>query len=355
MPAQLQLVELHVGFVANRALLAAVELGVADLVPLQGELQTARQLAERLGAKDHELVYRFMRHLSSIHVFKEYSARRFGHTDLSLLLRHDHPQSMRACILCFGQAQYRGWDGLAHMLRTGETSFDHVNGGTDLWSYYGAHKQEEESFQQMLVQTLSAATPPITMDFRWAPLVAQVRREKQAEGILIADIGGGTGTVLRLILEELASEPNVRGLLFDQESVIEQAQGKWANDPFRNKTAFISGSFFGWIPEADIFVLRMVLHDWDDSKASNILRNVRDAMPPHSRVVVIENVMPSEGKHSGLVPLSAEAQDMHMMVMLNGKERTVDEFQYLFASATLQLVKSTPTRGIYHILEAKLQ
>lgn len=93
----------------------------------------------------------------------------------------------------------------------------------------------------MLVQTLSAATPPITKDFRWAPLVSQVRNEKQAEEILIADIGGGTGTMLHLILEELASEPNLSGLLFDQESVIEQAQGKWAHDPFRNETEFISG------------------------------------------------------------------------------------------------------------------
>jgi len=357
LPPQLRLLELHFKFVHNRALHAAATLGLADVVPPEPEQlwPTSSEIAQRLKARDEELVYRFLRLLSSIGVFEEHAERRFGHTPMSLLLRRDHPQSVRASILCFGLAQYEGWNGLSHMLLTGETAFDHVNGGKDLWAYYNEpeHHRELEYFQKMLVQTLSITTPPIVQDFDWPALVQQVQREKGSEQVSIIDVGGGLGTVLHLLLENIPSS-EVSGILFDQESVIEKAQTKWADDPLRNRTTFTAGSFLDRIPEADVFVLRMVLHDWNDNQAALILKNIRYLMKPHSRVVVIENVMPPEGQHSHLIPLSVEVQDLHMMVMLGGKERTGRQFEQLFSRAGLALARSVPTRGIYHIIEGRL-
>jgi hypothetical protein len=138
----------------------------------------------------------------------------------------------------------------------------------------------------------------------------------------------------------------------------------------------VAGSFLDKVPEADIFVLRMVLHDWNDQQSALILKNIRfdstmllvcvdvrslmavarrDRMRPHSRLVVIENVMPAEGEHSNLIPLSVEVQDLHMMVMLDGKERTGQQFEKLFDDVGLTLMSSTPTRGIYHIMESRLK
>jgi hypothetical protein len=142
---------------------------------------------------------------------------------------------------------------------------------------------------------------------------------------------------------------------------------------------YVAGSFLDKVPEADIFVLRMVLHDWNDQQSALILKNIRfdsmllvcvdvrslmanrtavarrDRMRPHSRLVVIENVMPAEGEHSNLIPLSVEVQDLHMMVMLDGKERTGQQFEKLFDDVGLTLMSSTPTRGIYHIMESRLK
>ncbi|MFF3555000.1 methyltransferase [Streptomyces tsukubensis] len=151
----------------------------------------------------------------------------------------------------------------------------------------------------------------------------------------VMDIGGGTGTVLAAIL---AARPQLRGVLFDRRSVIDLAAVDSPLDPVRDRCTLVAGDFFDGLPGgADVQVLGSVLHDWDDEKAAGILRAGVRALAPGGRILVCELVVPETAD-----PHPARWSDLGMLVLLGGRERTLPEFDALFAAAGLVRTRVLP-------------
>lgn len=354
LPPEMKIIEMVHAHWQTQALHAVTRLGIPEAIPLTlpagaKAWPSVESVAERVGAKDVDLLYRTLRLLASVGVFREFPGRRFSHTPSSALLRADHPATAKSTVSCWAQSHYNGWRGLHHQIATGEMAFMHMHGGKDLWQYYNEDENKEEltSFQMMFDEISRTMTGPLVWDFDWERVAKDVGRSKD---LVVADVGGGLGGVLAMVLEAL---PQAKGILFDQSTVIERAKSseRWTQGPLQERIAFESGSFLNRVPSADIYVMRMILHDWPDDVCVKILENVRRAMRPNGRLIVVDSLLAPEGQYTRQVPVSVELQDLHMAVMLNGKERSEVQFREVFEAAGFRMLSVTHTRGIFHLVE----
>ncbi|MEP7217061.1 MAG: methyltransferase [Anaerolineaceae bacterium] len=313
------------GFVTSRCIHVVAELGVADAL---GEgPATAEALAHATGS-DPDSLGRVLRLLAADGIFAEADGG-FVHTELSRLLRSDHPQSLRPHALRVGTAVcWSVYGVLEHSVRTGEPAFEQVYpGGT--WAYHADNPDAGALFNAGMTAKAHADT-------------AAVLKADYFSGFqTIADIGGGRGHLVRAVL---ASVPGASGVLFDQPHVIAEA-GDTANTP---GLRLQGGDFFAdALPRADAYLLMSVIHDWADAEAKAILSAVRKAAPANARVLLIEAVVPdSPGWHfSKLV-------DIVMLAETGGRERTGAQYEALLASAGLRLERIVPTQGTASIIEA---
>jgi hypothetical protein len=211
---------------------------------------------------------------------------------------------------------YEAWNGLLDSIQTGKTAFDHMH-GCSLWEWLKHHAEIWSIFNEGLRQFSIAMTPAITASYDWSRFP------------VIADIGGGIGTQLVDILD---AHPSCRGLLFEQSEVLAQAIA-------HDRVERMSGDFFQSVPAgADAYLLRFIIHDWNDPEASTILRNVRQATKPTSRLAVIEMVIPETPEFT-----FGKWEDVQMLVQTGGRERTAAEYGELYAQAGFELEHIIPT------------
>jgi O-methyltransferase domain len=261
-----------------------------------------------------------MRALETIGVFKQVSPGVFINTPASECLRKSTPDSRSAIvrtILSVGYGQYEAWAGLLGSIQTGKPGFDQIF-GCSAWEWYQRDPQIRSVFIETMRSVSAAVTPVVTSSFDWSRFP------------LIADVGGGIGDE---IIDILNSHPSCRGILFDQPEVVAGAGRHERVEP-------IEGDFFKSAPkDADAYILRRIIHDWADPEAMIILKNVRQAMKPGSRLVLIEEVVPDLPKSTFGLWL-----DPHMLVMHGGQERTANEYRELLARCGLvleQIVQTT--------------
>jgi hypothetical protein len=213
---------------------------------------------------------------------------------------------------------------LDHSLRTGEAAFPRAF-GADFWPFLAAHPDQQDAFADALrlqAALLSVACVP-AMDLTGVTT--------------IADVGGGTGDVLAALLE---ANPGVRGILVDRPEMLARAHPALRVGPLAVRCTLRPGDLFGDVPAADAYVLAQVLHDWDDERASRILRVVRAAAPPAARIFVLTLVIPEGG---GAHP--AKVADVGMMALFGGgRERTEAELRELLAGAGWRIASVTPAR-----------
>jgi hypothetical protein len=231
-----------------------------------------------------------------------------------------------------GRPYFRqAWDDLIGTVRTGMTAFDHVH-GRDVWEYRAERPDEERIFNR----TMGTATE------RFAEAVLDVCDFSRFHHIV--DIGGGDGIFLAKLL---AAHPSIRGTLFDQPQVISRGAASADSAAPSGRYHSIGGDFFVRVPEqADAYLLKWILHDWDDTASIDILRTCRRAMHPASRLLVVEHVIgPPNTSREG------KFMDLSMMVLTGGRERTRDEFSALFAEAGFRLLSVTPTATPLSIIE----
>ena len=309
-----------------RAVAVAAEMSIADHLA-EGPLDVA-ELAKRANVNASAL-FRLLRALESAGIFSQASPRVFVNTETSEYLRKDVAGSQRAWILLSlskGSADFDAWQEFDHSVRTEEASVEKLY-GYDIWEFNRRNPEADAIFNEAMRSATAAMTPAVTAAYDWSKFA------------VIADIGGGVGTQLRSIL---AASPASRGILFDQPHV----GAKSVSD---DRIEFIGGDFFGSAPEgADAYLLRFILHDWSDAKAGTILAAVRRAMKPTARLVVIESIIP-EGPEFNLGKWS----DLHMMVAVNGRERTEAEFRDLLLKAGFELETVVPTASPLNLLVAK--
>jgi hypothetical protein len=322
-----QLRRLGIGFQISQAIHVAARLGIADL--LAGGARTSDELAEETGTHADSL-YRLLRALATVGVLHEEPGRRFALTPLGEPLRSDAEGSLAGWARFMGRPYFwEAWTALEHSVRTGENAFRAVH-GTDVWSYRSEHPEESALFDGAMAALTGAANRAVLAAYDFARFGT------------LADIGGGNGTLLAAIL---SANPGMRGILFDQPHVVAGATDVLA--PVADRCTVVSGSFFESVPAgADAYLLKWIIHDWEDPEATAILRTCRAALDGGT-ILVIERVVgpPNED------PATAFG-DLNMLVAPGGRERTLDEFERLFADAGLALAGSTPTASGSHVIQA---
>jgi hypothetical protein len=317
------------GYWVSQAIYVAAKLGIADLLA-EGP-RSAEELAAATQAHAGAL-YRVLRALASVGIFSEVSPSHFALTPLADLLRSGTPNSMRALAIVYAEALYRAWAEALYSVRTGEPAFERVF-GVPPFEYFEQNPASGEVFNEAMVGWTSQITQAITAAYEFSPFGT------------IADIGGGHGALLAAILH---STPAARGILFDLPHVVAGADPFLSAAGVSGRCTRVGGDFFVEIPAgADAYVLAQILHDWDDEHSVAILRQVRRAMPDHAKLLVVELTLPE-----GDAPAFGKWMDLHMLVLLNGRERTAAQYAQLFHAAGLTLVRTIPTSTGQSIVEA---
>lgn len=305
----------------------AAELGIADLLA-QGPL-TAKELAERTSSNSDAL-YRVLRALAGTGVFTQDELGRFALTPLGNMLRSDVAGSQKAFSMMMGAEFYRTWGELLHTVKTGEQGFRKGFGKT-FFDYMTENHARHSIYDAAMQGVHSVETGPMMDAYDFGAFRT------------VADIGGGNGSALAAILER---HPGMQGILFDLPSVADRARPVMEDAGLSSRCRIEGGDFFSSIPEgADAYVLRHVIHDWEDGDAVTILRNCRKAMKDGGKVLVVEMVVPP-----GNDPGFGKWLDL-MMLLVGGRERTEEEYRRLFSAAGLMLHRVIPTASDVSILE----
>jgi ubiquinone/menaquinone biosynthesis C-methylase UbiE len=222
---------------------------------------------------------------------------------------------------------------LLYSIKTGKTAFDQVE-GMPVWKYYETHPEEGQNFMKAMTGLTGAVIKNVIPEYDFSSMDT------------IVDVGGGNGALLMAVLN---TAPQARGIVFDEEYVVEKTKEELSKKGFDDRCTVAGGSFFDFVPkDADAYLMKMVLHDWNDEQSLQILNNCRQAMKPGSKLLVIESVLPEEDTaHPG------KYMDINMLAMTGGMERTEKEFADLFQKAGLKLSRVIHTHSpLFSIIEA---
>jgi hypothetical protein len=328
----LTLLRMTEGLVVHQALCAAATLGIADLLTA-GE-QSAANLASMLRVNEDAL-YRLLRFLCGHSVFRQVSPRRFANTPLSECMRSDVPDSVRAVLIFRGGRYYFSpFTEFLHSVETGTPARDKLF-GKGAFEYLRERPEEEHVFDEAMT----------AMSTLWGPMIAGAYDFGQ--WATVADVGGGTGALLAAIMR---AHPAARGVLVDAPSVIDRARrGRFLSGELADRTSFEPCDFFQAIPAGSrAYVMKNVIHDWNDEQASQLLRNCRRAVPDDGALVLVEYCLGEDN-----APALGKMIDLVMMTITGGKERTIDEHRALLAGAGFQLTRTVAVAGEMMILEAR--
>ena len=314
----------------SRAIHVAAELGIAD--HLTEEPVTAASLAQKTGTNSAALK-RLLRFLSAYRIFEESAPDGFRNTALSAVLRDDHPQSVRANQRRIRAFWWSAVGDLEHSIRTGEAAFAHVH-GVPFFQYLKSDADIQRRFDDGMARKSDADDAAIASAYDFS------RFDR------IVDVGGGRGGLLVRILMRA---PDATGVLFEQPQVVEQAT-RLDDAGLLDRTQKIAGDFFESVPDgADCYVIKGVLHDFDDDQCVGILSNCRTAMNADGCVLIANQDLPAtiDGPHPNLT------MDIQMMTLLGGRERSVSEWSELFRRSGLKLGDTIDTGVGFTLIEGR--
>ncbi len=328
-PPPVVLLGMMTGYWQAKALAVAADLGIADL--LRDGPRTTVSLAERCNV-DADSLHRLLRALASVGVFVEIEPASFELTPLADLLRSDRPDSMRALARMYGSEQYEAWAGLLESVRNGDPAFDHVF-RSSYFDYLASHPDAGAVFNDAMTGWTAQLSDAVVAAYEFS-----------GSGRVV-DVGGGTGLLLATIL---AAAPTLQGTLFELPHVADQAEEYLRGTRVTDRCTVASGDFFEAVPPGgDYYVLAQILHDWNDDDCRRILRNCRHAMLPDATLLIVEQVIPPENE-----PSLGKWLDLHMLVLLGGRERTEAEYAALLSTEDLKLNGVIPTPAGASIVEA---
>ena len=330
-PAPVQMLQIITNFWTTRAVYVLAKLGIPDL--LKSGPKSAPELAESTGMHAPSM-YRLLRALASAGILQTEPDGRFGLTPMSELLVTDAPGSMRWLVVSeLGQEHYPAWGNFMHSVKTGGIAFDD-HFGMDVWNYFQKNPEDAAVFNDSMSGMTAVVNEKITSLYDFS------RFNK------IVDVGGGHGGLITAILK---ANPQAFGVLFDAEQVISGARSKLQAAGITDRCATIGGDFFQSVPAGgDAYIMKWIIHDWDDERATRILKNIRSQIPQDGRVIIVDCVVPE-----GDDPDFSKFFDLNMMVMTGGKERTAREFDELLAAAGFRFLRVIPTDLPTSIVEAE--
>jgi orsellinic acid C2-O-methyltransferase len=311
--------QLIFGFFPSAVLSVAARLRLPDLVA--DGAKSSEELAAATSTHEPSL-YRLLRALAYLGILEETEPRRFGLTDLGALLRSDVPDSMWATTQLFcGEGVWRSWGDLMAGVQTGKPSFDRGI-GLDPFAEFAQNSEASTNFNQAMSEGTRREAPGIIGSYDFSRFRTLV------------DVGGGDGTLLAAIL---AATPGLQGVLFDTAAGLAEAHGRLGDAGVDDRCRMVDGDFFESVPDGgDAYIMKSVIHDWDDERCVTILDNCRRAMDDGGKVLIVEPVLPPVVKPS-FARLGVIMSDLNMLLNTGGRERTEDEFASLLRSAGLEL------------------
>ena len=323
-PPSQAVLQLMMGAWASQAAGTLARLGVCDHIA-QGAT-TPGAIAERIGASPDALS-RLLRAGAMVGIVRETAPRSYALTPVGELFRSDHPKSMRALLDAeTAPGHWLPWGKLDDCIRRGG-SVAHEVLGSDIWTYYASHAAEGRAFSEGMTGLSMAALGAIGEV--WQPPAAK----------RVIDVGGAHGAFLDFVL---ARQPDASGVLYDLPHVIDSAKP-------RPRVELAAGDMFASVPAGgDLYLLKAIVHDWDDARVTTILRNVRAAMAKDATVVIVDMLIPDDGSPSPAILL-----DLNMLVMLPGRERTASEVGALLATADLAISRVVTTHSPFALIEAR--
>jgi hypothetical protein len=319
------------GYIASSALYVVAELGIAD--QLRDGPRSAAEIAEATGSNANA-VHRVLRLLVSLGIFEQAGDERYGLNAAARLLCRDTPGSLRGSVRFLPDPfHFRVYADLMHSVCTGEPAVEHAL-GKPVFEYLAENPEYSEIFNEAMTATSAAAAE------------ASIEAYDFSRYPTIVDVGGGHGEVLMSIMRAC---PDSRGILADLGHVIEGARPRIAGAGLADRCQAVACDFFESVPEGgDAYVMKYIIHDWDDERASTILRNIGKAMGGNKGVVVLLEMVVPEGPE----PHISKVIDLEMLAMPGGRERTAKEYGQLFERSGFTLSKIYPTNSYFSVIEA---
>jgi hypothetical protein len=319
------------GYQVTQAIHVVAVLGIADL--LGDGPRTSDDLAAQTGTHAPSL-QRVLRALAGVGVLHEGDDGRFALTPVGECLRSDASEPVGGWASYVGAPNHwQAWGALLRTVCTGEHAFRAVH-GTDVWEYRAQHPEEGAVFDRAMTAMTLRANQHLLEGYDFSRIRS------------VVDVGGGHGALVAALL---VAHPHMRGVVLDQPHVVAHAPAVLEEAGVADRAEVVAGSFFDAVPEgADAYVLKAILHDWDDAEALRILRRCRAAIPPHGVLLVVERDLGAPNEDP-----DAKLSDLNMMVGPGGRERTRDEFATLLADGGFALRAATPTPIGLTVFEAQ--
>jgi len=330
LPPEAVLPQMILGGLMQKSICVAAKLGIADLIAEKP--RAAEELAAATDAHAPSL-YRVLRTLASAGVFAENSDGKFELTPLAELLRSDTPGSMRDYAIMMGEDWiWQAYGELMYSVKTGGIAHDKVQGMSS-FEFFEKNEEVGKIFNRAMTNLSLLSAPAIVEAYDFSSINKLV------------DVAGGHGLLLAAILK---ANPHLQGVLFDLPFVIENAGELLESEGVAARTEKVSGDFFESVPAgADAYLMKHIIHDWNDEQSVKILQNIRRAMNDDGKVLLAEMVVPE-----GNEPSPAKGLDLVMLFFVNDKETTEKEYQELLEAAGLRLTRVIPTRSPFSIIEA---
>jgi hypothetical protein len=329
-PAQ-QVLQVATGYMASSCLYAAITLDVAD--HLKNGPKNMAELAAATDANEDAL-YRVLRVLASLGIFDEVAPRKFALTPAADLLRTDVPGSLRGmAVFLPDPMHYRIYGNVMHSLATGKPAADYTL-GMPVFQYL----EKDQAYSHVFNDAMTAMSAPVAG--------AAIEAYDFNDIGLLVDVAGGHGEVLMSILRAC---PSVKGIVADLGHVVDGAKPRIAKAGLADRMQAVACDFFQSVPAGgDAYIMKHIIHDWDDERASTILKNIATAMgAKKGRVILLESVIAA-----GNTPDFGKFIDIEMLLFPGGRERTADEFQSLFERSGFRMTKVVPTKSPLSVVEA---
>ena len=308
-----QMAEMMFGFCVSQIVRTAAELNLADHLTA-GPL-TAQEIAEREGSAPTTTL-RLLRACVALGLVTSDAENRFEATALLDTLRTDAPRSMRAMVMAVtNSAHWLPWLRFGASVRTGHSQAYNAL-GMDIFDYFEQNPSQAREFSAGMSSGTSVWAPPLVELID----TTNVRRA--------VDVGGANGALLALLQK---ANPTLRGIVFDRPNIARDAEAIIARSGFPDRTEVVGGDFFDAVPPGDLYLLKFILHDWDDESCVKILRRCREAMEPGGRIAILEVIVGDDSQDT----LGA-LMDLNMLACAGGRERTLPEFDALLHRAGLR-------------------
>ncbi len=327
-----QIRRLATGYIPAALIGVVIELGIPDL--LAEKTKPVSELAAATHANDDAL-YRMLRTLSSFGIFTESSGRRFSLTSAGRYLRSDVPDSLRGYMRWVTNSfLFQNYADLMYSALTAQPAVDHLF-GKPLFS----HLQTTPELSRIFNDAMTSFSQMVSTSLLQAYDFSGIK--------VIADLGGGQGALLAAILQKY---PAMHGLLLEQEYVLAGARERFQQSGLAERCGTLAVDFFQTVPTgADAYLMKSIIHDWDDQRAGIILKNCREALSnvEQGRLILVEAIVPQ-----GSEPHMSKLTDMQMLVLAGGRERTREEFQQLLAHSGFRMTIVVPTQSFVSVVEA---